>query len=319
MAKSYEQKAVLFKVEATEGTDSAPTGPANAFRTVDYTPTFMDAESRVRNIDLAYMGARPTLLYAFKRGANFSVEMAGSGGASTDVPAWMILNQMCGFGAPVPGASSVVQSGSATSKSFTHWAAFLDEQNAANSLLLKAIGGKSTLGFTIADDDFPRFNYGYLGRPPTTLAEEGAFPAVTIVNQGEPYIASSENSSFTLDTFALPLRSMEMNSNAELALRSLIGPQDYIAYRNDAWGGTIVAELPNLASKNYFTGIRTGARMPMVFSHMFGNGNGVGISAPAVQVSGNVSISEEQGKVMMTMPVSLLPVNGNDEIQFSSN
>jgi hypothetical protein len=317
MAKSYDQKAVLFKLETTEGTDAVPTGLANAIRTLDYTPTFMDAESRVRNIDLAYFGARPTLLYAFKRGANFGVEMSGSGTA-TGVPAWMLLNRMCGFGAGVPGATSVVQSGAAVSAAFTSWAAFLDEQNAANSLLLKAVGGRSTLGFRLEDDDFPRFNYGYLGRPPVLLAEEGAFPTPTFGLQADPVLASTENTTFTLNGFALPLRSIELNSNAELALRSLIGPQDFIAYTNDAWGGTIVGELPALASQNYFTNIRPGTTMPMQIIHGTVAGNIVQVDAPKVQISGNVSISNEQGKVMFSMPVQLLPNLGNDEITFTS-
>lgn len=317
MAKSFDQKAVLFKAETVEGTDAAPTGAANAIRTLDYTPTFMDAESRVRNIDLAYFGARPTLLYAFKRGANFGVEMSGSGTA-LGVPAWMTLNRMCGFGTGTVGTTSVVQTGSASSTSFTSWAAFLDEANAANSLLLKAIGGRSTLGFRLEDDDFPRFNYGYLGRPPVLLAEEGAFPTPTFGLQADPVLASTENTTFTLDGFALPLRSIELNSNAELALRSLIGPQDYIAYANDSWGGTIVGELPNLTAKNYFTNIRPGTTMPMQIVHGTQTGNIVQVDAPRVQISGNVTISAEQGKVMFSMPVQLLPVLGNDEIAFTS-
>jgi len=317
MAKSYDQKAVLFKVETTEGTDAAPTGGANSIRTIDYQPTFMDAEQRVRNIDYAYMGAKPALLYAFKRGANFGVEMSGAGTA-TGVPAWMVLNQMAGFGAGVPGASSVVQSGAASSKSFTHWAAFLDEQDASKSFLMKALGGRSTLGFRLEDDDFPRFNYGFLGRPPATLAEEGAFPASTISNQADPVLASTENTTFTLDGFALPLRSVELNSNAELALRSLIGPQDYIAYRNDAWGGTIVAEVPGLTAKDYFGKVRPGTTMALSLVHGTTAGNIVQVDAPKVQINGNVALSEEQGKLMMTLPVALLPNAGNDEIVFTS-
>lgn len=317
MAKSYEQKAVLFKVETTEGTDAVPTGAANAIRTIDYQPTFMDAESRVRNIDVPYYGAKPSLLYGFKRGANFGVEMAGAGTA-IGVPAWMILARMCGFGAGVVGASSVVQSGSAVAASMSHYTVFLDELNAANSLILKALGGKATMGFRLEDDDFPRFNFGYLGRPPAALAEEGALPATTYSNQADPVIASTENTTFTLDGFALPLRSIELNSNAELALRSLIGPQDYINYRNDAWGGTIVGELPSLASKNYFTNIRPGTTMPMALVHGVTAGNIVQIDAPKVQISGNVELSNEDGKVMFSMPVSLIPNAGNDEIVFTS-
>lgn len=317
MAKSADQKAVLFKIETTEGTDAIPTGAANSFRTIDYQPTFMDAEQRVRNIDVPYFGAKPSLLYAFKRGANFALEMSGAGTA-TGIPAWMVLNRAAGFGAGTVGASSVVQTGSAVSASLSHYAAYLDELNAANSLLLKAFGGKSTLGFRLEDDDFPRFNYGYLGRPPVTLAEEGAFPASTISNQADPVLASTENTTFTLDGYALGLRSVEMNSNAELALRSLIGPQDFIAYRNDSWGGTIVGELPNLSAKNYFANIRPGTTMPMAIVHGTVAGNIVQIDAPRVQINGNVSLSEEQGKLMVTIPAALLPNAGNDEIVFTS-
>jgi len=316
MAKSYDQKAVLFKAEVTEGTDSVPTGAANSFRTLDYTPTFMEADQRVRNIDVPYFGAKPTLLYNLRRGANFGIEMAGAGTA-TGIPAWMVLNQMAGFGAGTAGASSVVQTGGVP-RSFSHYAAFLDEVDISKSLILKALGGKSTLGFRLEDDDFPRFNYGYLGRPPQTLAEEGAMPSVTYGGQADPVLASTENTTFTLDGFPLPLRSIELNSNAELAMRSLIGPQDYIAYRNDAWGGTIVGELPSLSAKNYFTSIRPGTTMPLQLIHGTVVGNIVQIDAPKVQISGAVGISEEQGKVMFTMPVSLIPVTGNDEIVFTS-
>jgi hypothetical protein len=317
MAKSYDQKAVLFKAEATEGTDSVPTGAANAIRTVDYSPTFMDAEQRVRAIDTTYKGAKPTLLYAIKRGAQFGVEMSGAGTA-TGVPAWMLLNRMARFGAHVVGASSVTQALSATAQSQTHYAAFLDEANAANSFLMKTLGGRSTLGFVLEDDDFPRFNYGYLGTAPAVLGEEAAMPAVTIANQQPPVLASTENTTFTLGSFALPLRRIELNSNAELALRSLIGPADYIAYRDDAWGGTIVGELPNLSAKNYFTNIRPGTLMPMSLIHGTVAGNIVEIAAPQVQISGNVAISEEGGKVMMSLPVTLIPNVGNDEISFTS-
>jgi hypothetical protein len=317
MAKSFDQKAVLFKTEATEGTDSLPTGAANSIRTVDYTPTFMDAEQRTRNIDTAFKGAKPAYLYAIKRGAQFGVEMAGAGTA-TGIPAWMLLNKMARFGSGVVGASSVVQSLAATAESQTHYAAFLDEVNAANSFLAKTIGGRSTLGFVIEDDDFPRFNYGYLGRAPALLGEEGAMPVSVVAGQAAPVMASTENTTFTLGGFALPLRRVEMNSNAELALRSLIGPQDSMAYSDDAWGGTIVGELPSLAAKNYFTNIRPGTMMPMQIVHGIVAGNIVQIDAPQVQISGNVSLTNEQGKVMLNMPVTLVPNAGNDEIVFTS-
>ncbi len=47
-------------------------------------------------------------------------------------------------------------------------------------------------------------------------------------------------------------------------------------------------------------------------------GNIVEIAAPALQISGNVDFSEEAGEWMMTIPVTALPVAGNDEVTFTS-
>ena len=317
MAKLFNQKDVLFKIEATEGTDAVPTAATNAFRTLNYAPNFMDAEFRTRAIDKAYMGAVPVVPAAFKRGATFEVEMSGSGAATT-VPAWMVLNQAAGFAAGVPGGSSVVQAGAQNPVSLSHYAVFLDELNAATSFIMQAAGGKINMGYKVTDQDFPTFTYTYLGIPPTILGVEGNFTQPTYAAQAAPVLASSANTTFTLDGFALPLRSITMSANAQLDLRSLIGPAPRIAYLDDSWSGTIVAELPSLASKDYFAKIRPGTTMVQQLIHGTLAGNIVQVDNPAVQITGNVSLSNEQNRVMISMPVTLLPVNGNDEITFTS-
>ena len=131
-------------------------------------------------------------------------------------------------------------------------------------------------------------------------------------------MASSINTTYTLDGFALPLRSIEMSANAQLDLRSLIGPAPRIAYLDDSWSGTIVAELPSLASKDYFAKVRPGTTMVQQIIHGVTSGNIVQIDNPAVQITGNITFTNEQNRLMMNMPVTLLPVNGNDEILFTS-
>lgn len=84
------------------------------------------------------------------------------------------------------------------------------------------------------------------------------------------------------------------------------------------WSGTIVGQIPDLATKNYFEKIRPGTTMPAKAVQGITSGNIVETSAPALQITGNVEISEEGGKAMMTVPVSAIPVNGNDEIVFTS-
>lgn len=309
--KDWNSKVVLLKLETTEGVDASPTTTANALKVQEYAPQFMDADQKVRRIEKAFFGADPVTMSAFKRGASFQMEMHGAGTA-TAVPPWMIPAQICGFATPAPGASSVVLNPiTAGIKSASHWA-YIDD------LLLKTVGARGSMGFTIEDDEIPFFAYSILGVPPLALAEQAVPAAVTLTGYVEPLLASSENTTFTLDGFALPLRRWEMNSNGENALRSLIGPADRIKMSNRSWSGTIVARVPSLTAKDYFSKIRPGSFMPAQAIHGTGTGNIVQIDAPRLQISGNVDLSEEDGETMMTMPVTAVPNAGNDEIVFTS-
>jgi Phage tail tube protein len=311
MAKNWEQKVILLKLETTEGTDAAPTNLLNALRVLNYQPTFMDADQKVRNIEKAYFGADPVAMAAFKRGATFDMEMAGSGTA-IGIPPWMVPLQIAGFGAPVVGSTSVVSSPiTAGIPSATHWS-YID------NLLLKTIGARATVDFKIQDDEYPLFSFNLLGRPPALLAEEAIPGTPTFTNYVDPLLSATENTTFTLAGFALPLRSWEMSSNSDLQLRSLIGPQDRVNYANRNWNGNIVGELPDLTSQNYFSNIRPGTTMAATCVQGITTGNIVQIDTPRLQISGNVTLTEEQGKVMFTMPVTALPNAGNDEVVFTS-
>jgi hypothetical protein len=311
MAKFYDKKTILQKIEGTEGTDSAPVVGADAILTRDYAPNVLESDTRTRNLDLQWFGARPQTLAAMRRGATFNIDMAGSGTA-VGIPSWMKMNRIAGFDAGVVnGIISVTQSPiSASVPSASHWA-YID------NLLLKAVGCRASMGIRIEDDEFPFFTYTLLGRAPTTLAEEATPGTPTLTAWKDPVLANSANTTFALDGYALPLRRLELDANADLALRSLIGPQDRVNWRNRALGGRILAELPDLSAKDYFQKIPTGATMIMALVHGTTTGNIVEVNAPKVQITG-IDIPEEQGFAMLAMDVILLPNAGNDEITFLS-
>lgn len=311
--KDWNKKLILFGLETTEGTDMAPTPAANALKVLNYQPVFMDADQKVRNIEKAFFGADPVAMSNFKRGATFDMEMHGAGApAGTGVPPWMIPLQVAGFGVPVPSASSVSISPITSGiKSATHWG-YIDD------LLLKTLGARASVGFKIEDDEYPIFSFNLLGIPPETLAVQAVPTIVPITGYIDPLISSTENTTFTLDGFALALRRWEMNSNSETAFRSLIGPKDKINISDRSWSGTIVGEIPDLTTKNYFEKVRPGTTMLAKAVQGIASGNIVETTAPALQITGNIEISEEGGKAMMSIPVTAIPVNGNDEIVFTS-
>jgi hypothetical protein len=317
--KNYDQKVILWKIEATEGTDAAPASPTDALRVLNYRPTFMDADKRVRNIEKGYQGANPVALTSIKRGASFDMEMHGGGvSAGTTVPPWMKVLRCAGLDAGVvTGGNSVKQTPISNSPtvsipSATSWA-YIDDA------LLKTIGARCAVGFRIEDDEWPMFMVTMLGRAPTTLFEQAA-PASVVPPSGyiDPVLCSSENTTFTWLGFSPALRRWEMNSNSENQYRSLIGPQDRINQRNRDWNGSIVMRVPDLTAKDYFAGIRPGTTGAASAVHGTVAGNIVQIDTPALQVTGNVDFSEEGGELMATFPVTALPVTGNDEITFTS-
>lgn len=310
--KNFDKKVILFKVETTEGTDSTPTSAADALKVLNYRPTFMDAEQRTRPVEKAFFGADAVALTAIKRGATFDMEMHGSGTA-TGVPPWMKVARIAGFDAGTVGASSVIQKPITDAiPSASHYA-YIDD------LLMKVIGARANMGFTVTDDDVPLFTFTLLGRAPETLAEQAVPTNPTITGYVDPLTASSENTTFSLDGFAAALRTFTLSNNADMALRSLIGPADYIKMRNRPWSGSALIRVPDLTAKNYFEKIRPGTTMPASLTHGTVAGNIVNIAMPRLQISGNVELSEESGELMATLPLTALPTNaGNDEVVFTT-
>jgi hypothetical protein len=310
MAKFYDKKVILQKIETTEGTDAAPVVGTDAILVRNYNPNVLEMDRRERNLEQQFFGAKPVTPVALRRGATFEIEMAGSGTAAT-VPAWMKVNRIAGFDAGVATTNVVQTPISASIPSATHWA-YID------NLLLQTIGARASMGIRVTDDEIPFFTYTVLGRAPTGLASEATPGAPTLTAFKDPVLASTENTTFTLDTFALPLRSLSLDSNNDLAYRSLIGPQDRVTWRNRAWGGTILGELPDLSAKDYFAKVRPGTTMALSLIHGNVAGNIVTIAAPKVQIVG-VDTPEEDGILMLSLDVILQPNVGNDEITFTSS
>lgn len=310
---NWNAKVILRKAEATEGTDAGPTTAANAFRVLNYQPTFMDADQKVRRLEKAYFGADPVALAAFKRGATYSMEIAG-GGTNVTPPPWMAMLAWCGFAAPVIGANSVSQSPTTlNTTSATAWD-YIDD------LLLKSTGGRGGVGFVFEDDEYPLFNFSWLGRPPVgnNLANQSAPTNPTLSGYVDPFLASTENTSILWDGIAYGVRRFTMADNAQLVLRSLINPLDRVLYNGRSWSGELVIEVGNVGAMNPFNGIAAGTMRTVSIIHGSGAGKIVQIDIPKLQVTGNIALSEEQGKTMATFPVTALPNLGNDEIVFTT-
>src|SRR4051812_21148932 len=101
-------KAVMAKIEGVYGTDSVPTGAANAVQCrtdVRFKP--IESIRVTREIIQAYMGHKQDLPVGATCSLEIDCELAGAGGAVDLVPAHGPLFRACGWSQTVNAAVSV--------------------------------------------------------------------------------------------------------------------------------------------------------------------------------------------------------------------
>lgn len=289
---------VLAKKEVTYGTDAVPVGAANGVLTRNYQGKPVEVDRIERNLDSGVYGAQPSAPSNERRTFSYEVELAGSGAAGT-APAWMVLLEGCGMAAGAVTAGVKVDQvfaapGSVTS--LTHYD-FLQDQRR------KALGcvGTYELDFTAGALPFATLNWTGLV-PAATPFDKSAPGAVTLTQWEEPVEVNDANTDFTLDGFAAKLRSWKCAANVTVAPRNLVGSK-YIRRGNHAMTSTLVIEAPDIASKDYISTLRTGARVAAFLTHGTVAGNIVEVGGTKLQIT-DIAESKEDDIVMFT--ISLL-------------
>lgn len=313
MPKFHDKRLLLFKVETTEGVDAAPVATADAILTRNMAADAFDAETRIRQLDGHYFGARPSVIPSIRQPVSFEVEIAGRGTTVTAIPEWMKLNRVCGFDAGVVvGVTHVLQSPiSASVPSATLWPYW-------DNLRKQVRGARGSFTMTFEDDEIPVFGYSMQGYLPPALVDENVPGSPTLTGFPTPLLCSTSNTTFTLGAFAAPLRRLTIDVGAQIEPRSLVGPQDRAIFRNREITGEALIELPDLTAKNYFANQVDRSTQALQLVHGTVAGNIVQVDAARCEL-GPIQLSEEQGIVMATVPLRMLPTSaGNDEMTIQS-
>lgn len=312
MPKNSEKRLLLYKIETTEGTDSAPVVGTDAILTRGLDAKGWDGDKGVRQLDGLHAGARPSYYKQIRKPVRWEVEIAGSGATATTVPAWMKLNRICGFDAGVAGASSVVQTPIFSGVPSATLYPFYD------NLLVSATGARSNLSLTFEDDEIPFFAYDAVGFPPAGLVSEAVPGAPTLGAFAAPVLVNTANTTFMLGGFSPGLRRLTLNAGAQIDPRSLTGQLDKAMFRNREMTGTALIEFPDLGSKNYFTNVLARSTQPLQIVHGTAAGNIVQVDAPRCEID-LPDMPDEQGVLMLSVPLRLLPTAaGNDELTITS-
>lgn len=307
MAKLYRKRTVLVKTEATYGTDSTPVGSdACQVRNLEISPVESDVLSR--DLVRTYLGASPQLVANTRVQVTFEVEYAGSGAAGT-APRYGSLLKACGF------SETLVASTSATyapvSSSFSSVTIYYSTDGVRH----KVTGCRGTFSLNLTANQIPVINFTMTGQyvAPTDTAD----PTPTFTNQATPKIFNDTNTTaFTLFSETdLPLQSCQLDVGNEIVYRELVNSNKEVTLVNRASSGSLVIEMPTLASHDFFADAVASTTGNLSIVHGSTAGNIITLASAANAVSlGNPTYSEDNGVVMLNLPYTLVPsTSGNDE------
>ncbi|WP_374653121.1 phage tail tube protein [Dongia sp.] len=301
----WKKKALLAKVETVYGTDAVPTGVANAMQGMNVELTPLDGDSISRDIELPYFGHNGELMIKSHVSLSFDIEMAGSGAAGT-APAYAPLLRGCGHAETL--TASVKAEYARVSTAFESLSIYFHFAGSVH----KMIGSRGSVRAAINANGLPVWRFTFKGLLVATAS--AALPALTLTGFKNPQVVNKINTTiFSVHGFNCIAQSFEADWGNQIEGRFLIGAES-IEIVDSKPTGSVVIESPDITAKDFFAIATNRTRAAVQVKHGVGAGNIIQFDAPAVEI-GRPSYSQDQGVVMMTLPLIFAPVAGNDELK----
>lgn len=198
----FRKKTLLAKIEATYGTDSAPTGPLNAIQTSDLTISPLESEVLNLTLDKENLGADPGTLVGKHVRLTFRVPVAGSGTAGT-APAYGPLIIACGY-------AETVDAGTDVQYTPVDEAASITLHMKHDKVLHTITGARGTWRMVANQREYAWMEFEFIGlyNAPTSHTTSLG-PVLTAFQKPVPFRAA--NVDFELFGQALCLRSLTVN------------------------------------------------------------------------------------------------------------
>ncbi len=304
MAKKERNQVILAKIETTYGTDSTPTGGANAILATNIQAEPILGTEVSRDLLLPYLGNQGMVLSGTYGRVRFEVEVAGAGAAGT-VPKYGPLLRGCGMAEVITAGTDVAYNFvSSAEEALTLW--FF--KDGIKHVLLGARGSFTIEG---APNTIMRYVFTFTGLLGTI--SDASMPAVTLTGFIKPVPVNKANTTLTLHGHAGPCESFSFDSGIEIAPRLLINAEK-IEISDRMASGSVVFETASLATVNWFAKALANETDDMAIVHGVTAGNIVEFNAPKVQV-GRPTYGATNKIMNNSIPLMFLPNTGNDEFE----
>ena len=296
--------ALLAKIESTYGTDSIPTGSANAIMTKGLRVEPLQGATESRDLDRASLGNEATYHVAPFDRLTFQVEFAGSSAVGT-APDWGVLLRACGFDETIDAGVSVTYAPISTGFESVTLYYYRDRQ------LRVLLGARGSVKFMLSPGGIPHFEFMFLGLRATPT--EIAMPTVDWSRFIQPLPVTAGNSpTFTLDSYSANMVALDLDMAVEVVHSNVVSAES-IKIVDRAPTGTIRIEEPLISAKNYHTIIENHGEIPLQFIHGSTAGNILTIDAPKVQLLSPVE-GENQKVATLEATLNIIPDAGDDEL-----
>ncbi|MBN9335625.1 phage tail tube protein [Devosia sp.] len=303
MTRFVRRLALLAKTEVTYGTDSVPTGAANAMQVSNVEITPIAGSEINRELVLPYFGHQGAILVQNHATIAFDVEVAGAGAAG-DVPAYGPLLRAARRAEIVDAGVSVEYVPDAGVPDAVSMYYVLD------GVRHIIVGARGSVSWSLAPAQIARYRFSMTGLLGTITDQ--ANPAVTLTGFIKPVPVNKANTAMSLHGWNAVAESLSIDLANQVEPRFLIGHES-VEITDTASTGTAVVEAKSLATKNWFDIALNHTTGALAVQHGTVTGNIVEFAAPAVQI-GRPTQGQSQGIANYSLPLMLTPVAGNDEL-----
>ncbi|MBZ6377383.1 hypothetical protein B5C34_05210 [Pacificimonas flava] len=302
--------------EVTYGTAPVMAAASDTMEIFDYRPEPAIYDEQPRRAARIFPGARAAVMTRGRQRHVFKYDLRGSGTATVP-PRWTRFLRASMFGEAVPAADKVDYP--LLSSEDGGSLALIGQKD---KLRMTPAGVRGNNRFVFEEGQTPYGEADFLGLLPAlpTSQAPGA-PVYPSEPASEP--VSTENTSFAINGFALLLRSFTLDLGMKTSFRSLVGGKRVIFDSNQSGdrrelGGRIVAELPDPAVKSFFQQIDQQTPVSLSFLHGSEEGRRIGIASGQMHLK-PISLSDEQGQLMMTADYKLVPIATNIDVVLTTS
>lgn len=315
MARYARNAAILAKIESSYGTDSSPSGAANAMLVSGLSITPLSAQNVSRDFVRTYMGNSPSIVGPAFVQCQFTVELAGAGTAGSS-PAWGPVLRACGFAETVTTSSRVDYL--PVSTSFESTTIYYHD----DGLLHKIIGARGTFQLSAKVGERPTIQFSMTGLDGGVTAT--ANPSLTLTAWQTPLAVANAytgtmtvGGTYTTGTLGggtgYASTGLEAALGASVNFIPLVG-QETVEITDRKMTGKIMLDLTAAQEATFSTSVKAATLSGLGMTHGTAAGNTVVMYSPQAQLL-NWSKGDVQGRRMIGYDVAFVPSTGNDEFR----